>query len=96
MANKKISQLASSATLTGTEELPLVQGGVTLKTTAQDIADLAGGLFEEGTGGAASTQRVGSSNTASGTESTVGGGTSNTASGYRSVVSGGGNNTASG
>ena len=67
MANKKISELTSSAPLTGAELLPLVQGGETLKTTAQDIADLGGGggLFEEGTGGATSTQRVGSG-TASG------------------------------
>jgi hypothetical protein len=46
MANKKISQLTVAAPLTGTEELPLVQGGITLKATAQDIADLAGGGLE--------------------------------------------------
>jgi hypothetical protein len=43
MANKKISQLTAAATLTGTELLPIVQGGVTVQTTAQDIADLGGG-----------------------------------------------------
>jgi hypothetical protein len=42
--DKKISQLTAATTpLTGTEELPLVQGGQTLKATAQDIANLAGG-----------------------------------------------------
>lgn len=43
MANVKISQLASAASLTGTEEVPVVQGGATVKTTAQAIADLGGG-----------------------------------------------------
>jgi hypothetical protein len=47
MANKKISQLTVAAPLTGTELLPIVQGGVTVQATAQNIADLAGGL--EGT-----------------------------------------------
>jgi len=44
MPDIKISQLpAASTPLLGTEELPLVQGGVTSKATAQDIADLGGG-----------------------------------------------------
>jgi len=43
MANVKISELGSAATLTGTEILPIVQSGSTLQTTVQDIADLAGG-----------------------------------------------------
>jgi hypothetical protein len=43
MANKKISQLTAAAALTGTELLPIVQDGVTVQTTAQDIADLGGG-----------------------------------------------------
>jgi hypothetical protein len=43
MANKKISQLTAAAALTGTELLPIVQGGETVQTTAQDIADLGGG-----------------------------------------------------
>lgn len=43
MANVKISELGSAATLTGTEALPIVQNGSTLQTTVQDIADLAGG-----------------------------------------------------
>jgi hypothetical protein len=41
MSNIKISQLPVSSELNGGEELPLVQGGVTKKTTAQDIANLA-------------------------------------------------------
>ena len=41
MADIKISQLEESNTLTGTEVVPVVQGGATVKTTAQDIADLA-------------------------------------------------------
>jgi hypothetical protein len=45
MANKKISQLTGATTpLTGTEELAIVQGGSTVKATAQDVADLGGGL----------------------------------------------------
>lgn len=43
MASVKISQLASAAALTGTEEVPVVQGSATVKTTVQDIANLAGG-----------------------------------------------------
>jgi hypothetical protein len=41
MADEKISALPSAGALAGTEPLPIVQGGVTKKTTAQDIADLA-------------------------------------------------------
>jgi len=33
----KISQLGAAATLTGTEAVPVVQGGVTLRTTAADL-----------------------------------------------------------
>lgn len=44
MADKSISQLSSATTpLAGTETLPIVQGGSTVKTTVQDVADLAGG-----------------------------------------------------
>ena len=43
MANVKISQLTAGSALTGTEEIPVVQSGSTVRTTAQDIADLAGG-----------------------------------------------------
>jgi hypothetical protein len=40
--DKKISQLTAATTpLSGTEQLPIVQGGVTVKATAQDVADLA-------------------------------------------------------
>ena len=42
MATKTIDQLPSSSPLTGTEVLPIVQGNETLKTTVQDIANLAG------------------------------------------------------
>lgn len=41
MANIKISELSSSLSLTGTEIIPLVQSGSTVKTTAQAIANLA-------------------------------------------------------
>jgi hypothetical protein len=41
MANQKISTLPTVTTLTGTEEVPLVQGGITKTATAQQIADLA-------------------------------------------------------
>lgn len=42
MGNKKISQLANGNTLDGSEVLPIVQSGVTVKITTQEIADLAG------------------------------------------------------
>ena len=42
MAGKKISELTNASTpLTGTEQVPLNQSGVTLRATTQDIADLA-------------------------------------------------------
>lgn len=43
MANVKISQLTSASSLTGSEVLPVVQGGTTKKVTTQAIADLASG-----------------------------------------------------
>lgn len=43
MADVKISQLTGAGALDGTEVLPGVQSGATVKITAQDIADLAGG-----------------------------------------------------
>lgn len=43
MANTKISNLSAAGALTGTEPVPIVQGGVTVKTTTQDIANLGGG-----------------------------------------------------
>lgn len=39
--SKKISELPPAAVLTGTEEVELNQGGTSVKTTTQDIADLA-------------------------------------------------------
>jgi hypothetical protein len=45
MADIKISQLTSGAALTGAEQVPVVQGGNTVKTTTQAIADLAGDAF---------------------------------------------------
>ena len=41
MADTKISNLPGAGALAGTEPLPVVQGGVTVKTTVQDVADLA-------------------------------------------------------
>lgn len=41
MANKKISQLDAAAALTGGELVPVVQSSTTVKTTVQDVADLA-------------------------------------------------------
>lgn len=43
MANVKISELTPGSALTGAEEIPIVQGSSTVRTTAQDIANLAGG-----------------------------------------------------
>lgn len=44
MADSTINNLSSGTTpLAGTEEIPIVQGSSTVKITAQDIADLAGG-----------------------------------------------------
>lgn len=42
MADTKISALLSGSALDGTEILPMVQGGSTKQTTAQQIADLTG------------------------------------------------------
>lgn len=43
MADTKISELDAAAALTGAEIVPVVQGGDTVRTTAQAIADLGGG-----------------------------------------------------
>jgi len=43
MAEVKISELTAGSTLDGTEVVPIVQGGATVKVTTQDIADLGGG-----------------------------------------------------
>ena len=42
MADTKISAMTSAGALDGTELVPLVQSGVNVKATTQDIADLAG------------------------------------------------------
>jgi hypothetical protein len=42
MPSKKISQLTAAGPLTGTEPLPIVQGGVTVKTTTFDVSLLGG------------------------------------------------------
>ena len=42
MADSKISDLGAASALVGTELVPIVQGGVTVKSTAQDIANLSG------------------------------------------------------
>lgn len=41
MANVKISELADGAPIDGTEDLPIVKGGVTVRCSTQDIADLS-------------------------------------------------------
>tara|TARA_R110000868_G_scaffold408_1_gene3313 strand:+ start:36 stop:533 length:498 start_codon:yes stop_codon:yes gene_type:complete len=60
MANVKISELSVATTLTGAESVPVVQGGATVKTTTQDIADLAAG-GGGGTANYATAQIIGAS-----------------------------------
>lgn len=48
MANIKISELIPAFALTGIETLPVVQSGSTVKTTVQDILNLAGGTSNYG------------------------------------------------
>ncbi len=43
MSNVKVSALPAAAALDGSELVPVVQGGATVRTTAQAVADLAGG-----------------------------------------------------
>lgn len=43
MANKKISELTAASSLTGAEQVEVNQGGVSKRTTTQDISDLGGG-----------------------------------------------------
>lgn len=45
MADTKISDLPSETILVGDEVLPMVQSGVTEKTTLQEVADLASGAL---------------------------------------------------
>jgi hypothetical protein len=42
MPSKKISQLTAAGPLVGTEPLPIVQGGVTVKTTVEDVFSFGG------------------------------------------------------
>lgn len=42
-AGVKTSNLSAAGALAGTEEVPIVQSGTTVRTTTQDIADLGGG-----------------------------------------------------
>jgi hypothetical protein len=51
MANKKITQLISGTALTGAELFEMVQGGVSLKTTASEIANTATNVRTVATGG---------------------------------------------
>ena len=46
MANIQINQLPEAGALTGLEEIPMDQEGATVKTTAQDIADLAAAPYK--------------------------------------------------
>lgn len=45
MAKEKISELDAAAALDGTELVPVVQDGETVRTTTQDIADLGGASY---------------------------------------------------
>ena len=72
MANVKISQLDAAAALTGTEELPIVQDGATVKTTTQDIADLAAlGYTAENVANKSTSTSLGTSNTLYPTQNAV-------------------------
>jgi hypothetical protein len=64
MADLKISALTSAGALAGTEPLPIVQGGSTKKTTAQDIANLKAtpNLQQVTTAGFTTTTKIISSN----------------------------------
>lgn len=42
---KKVTELPIASALDGTEAIPVVQGGVSKRTTTQQIADLGGGGF---------------------------------------------------
>lgn len=42
-ANKKITELTAAGALTGAEPIEVIQGGLNVQTTTQDIADLGGG-----------------------------------------------------
>ena len=57
MADTRISELTAATTLTGSEVLPLVQSAATVKTTAQDIANLAPVTSVAGRTGAVTIQK---------------------------------------
>jgi hypothetical protein len=80
MSNLSISQLPSSSGLTGTEVLPIVQSGTTVKTTVQDVANLGGGGIMAAGTGTGSTIRINNNNSALGPYSTISGGENNTIS----------------
>lgn len=46
MANSTISGLTNAAALTGTERVAVVQSGATVDCSAQDLADLSGGIAQ--------------------------------------------------
>jgi hypothetical protein len=50
MGKKKISQLSNAATLDGTEYIPMVQNGATVKAPAGNVAALGGASYTDVTG----------------------------------------------
>src|SRR5262245_45181272 len=59
MANKKISELTAASALTGDEIVPVVQSGVTKRTTVDDLKDFAtSGLGPEPTSLSDSISRI--------------------------------------
>jgi hypothetical protein len=87
MADEKISALPGAGALAGTEPLPIVQGGVTKKTTVQDIADLAAtpDLQQVTDAGFTTTNKIQSSDGA-GNETTLNGGVIDIATGDETVT----------
>jgi len=84
MADKKISGLTSAGALAGT--VPIVQGGVTVKTTVQDIADLATPDLQQVTDvGFATTNKL-SSDDGAGNAATLNNGVIDIATGNTGVV----------
>lgn len=53
MADKKISQLTSATTLVGTEVMPIVQSGATVKTPVSNVITASAGYTPDGTGAVA-------------------------------------------
>lgn len=72
MADKKISQLTAAAALTGTEVVPIVQSGDTVKATTQNIANLFSlGYTAENVANKSTTTSLGTSNTLYPTQNAV-------------------------